>query len=132
MYLSLRFLNDVQGVNSFNYAPGVEFFGGDNQTVFFQLIDASLDKSEQGFFPSGRRYVPAASSTLLVSLGNINDAKKMDRSATQPFAQDPSIWSFPILATDPLKGTVSIKLVLTEPTKKLNSSHMAGIFLRVL
>jgi hypothetical protein len=131
MLLSCRFLNDVAGVNTFQYASQVEVAAGDGQTVYFQLIDASLDRPDQGFSPSGRRYMPASSSTLLVTLANVDDAKKLVRTATQPFPQDPSIWSIPLLSTDPLKGTVFMQAVLTEPSRRLSFSSLPGVLLRV-
>lgn len=131
MKLSVRFLNDVANANSYEYAESVEFTAGDNQTVYLQLIDASLDRVEQGFNPPGRRYVPAAGAVLSVTLGNIDDAKKVTRSATQPFANDPSIWTIPVLPTDPLRGTVRVSLVLTEAGRVLHSANVPGVFLRV-
>jgi hypothetical protein len=131
MQLSARFLNDVSGVNSFEIANQVEFFAGDNQTIYFQLVDASLDRPEQGFSPAGRRYMPASGSTLQVTFMSVDDAKKVVRMATQPFATDPSIWSVALLPSDPMKGTVSLKFVLTEPSRTLNASFVPGLLLRV-
>lgn len=132
MKLSLRFLNDVASVNSFEPADSFEFFAGDNQTLYFQLVDISLDRPEHGFNPAGRRYMPPATSTLQVTLSNIDDAKKIVRMATQPFPLDPSIWAITILPSDPVKGTVGLKLVLTEPGPRVfNSSHIPGVFIRV-
>src|SRR4051812_12653488 len=122
MLLSARFLNDVSSVNSFEMATAAEIYAGDAQTVYMQLIDASLDRSDQSFNPAGRRYMPPAGSTLQVTFLNVDDAKTVVRTASQPFAQDPSIWSIPILSTDPLAGTAAMNLVLTEPgPRKLNA-----------
>lgn len=129
--MSSRFLLDVNGVNSFEYSAQVEIASGDTQNVYFQLIDASLDRSEQGFNPPGRRYCPAATSTLAVTFVNTDSAKQFVRAATQPFAQDPSIWTVPILGTDPLLGTVNLKIILTEPSRQLSAVFMPGVVLRV-
>lgn len=131
MKLGLRFLNDVGNVNSFEHSTNLEFFAGDTQTIYFQLIDVSVDRPEQGFNPPGRRYVPETGATLQVRLSNIDDAKKVARVATQPFPGDPSIWSIPILVTDVLKGTVRLSLILTEGLKVLHSANIPGVFLRV-
>jgi hypothetical protein len=131
MLLSCRFLNDVGSVNSFEYVSQVEIYAGDTQTLYFQLIDASLDRPEQGFQPSGRRYMPAAGASLVVTLMNVDDAKKVVRTATQPYPQDPSIWSIPILATDPLLGSINLKMVLTEGPKSLGFTSQPGALLRV-
>lgn len=118
MLLSARILKDVAGVNSFEYTNTVgEMTEGDSQTLYIQLIDASLDTPGQGFNPNGRRYVPASGATLSLVFGNIDDAKKVMRAATQPFPGDLSIWSVSILSTDKLRGTVSLSLTLTEGVK---------------
>jgi len=110
-------LVDVSSVNSFNYAEEVEFTEGDAVRVFFQLIDLSKDKALQQYKPSGRRYMAAAGATLSVVLDNIDDAKKVTRSATQPYdTSDPSIWYVDVLATDKVRGTVNLVLTLTEDT----------------
>jgi hypothetical protein len=114
MLLSARILNDVGGVNTFSYAQVAEFTEGDAPTIYFQLIDESLDRDSR---PAGRRYMPAAGATLQVVIHNIDDAKTATRFATQPFAQDPSIWSISLLTTDTVRGTCSVKLTLTEGAK---------------
>lgn len=131
MQLSARFLIDVSSVNSFENASQVEFSFGDDQVIYLQLVDASLDRPEQGFSPAGRRYMPATGATLKVTLGNINDAKKVVRFASQPFASDPSIWSIQLLGTDPVRGTVNMQLQLIETSRTLNGSMLPGVLLRV-
>lgn len=131
MLLSARFLIDVANVNSYEHASAVEFNEGDTQTIYLQLIDASVDRAEQGFSPAGRRYMPPADTTLRVQLLNIDDEKKITRFASQPFPEDPSIWAVSILPSDPLKGTVSMAFVLTEEDRTLNASLVPGLVLRV-
>lgn len=131
MLLSVRFLIDVANVNSFEYTPQLEISSGDAQTVFFQLIDSSVDRPETGFSPSGRRYCPPAGSTLSVQMVNVDDAKQFTRYAVQPFSADTSIWSIPILSTDPLVGTTNLKMVLNEPNRRLNVNITPGVMLRV-
>jgi hypothetical protein len=119
MLLQARMLTDVQSVNSFRYSPQnqVQWTVGDTLYVYFQLIDASLDRSMEGFNPAGRRYVPASGATLSVVIGSLDLAKQVTRAASQPYFQDPSIWRVSILATDTIKGTSPLKLTLTEGTK---------------
>lgn len=114
MVLSARFLADVGGVNAFAQVRNVEFTAGDTLTVYLQLIDSSKDLAADGFRPGGRRYVPAAGASLAVTINNVDDSKKITRLASQPFAGDSSIWSFTIMATDPIVGTADLRLVLTE------------------
>lgn len=115
MLLSALYLVDVGSVNIFNYANEASFSAGDTTTVYFQLIDASVNKAADGWVPSGRRYMPAAGSTLSVTLVNIDDAKQITRFATQPFAQDSSIWALSILASDNIgAGTIEVHLSLSQ------------------
>lgn len=114
MLLSARFLNDVAGVNSFEYAEVAEFTTGDAGSVYFQLIDSSLDKAVNGFVPAGRRYMPAAGATLQCTVESIDSAKTIVRSAVQPYAQDPSIWRLDFLSSDQIEGTANLRLRLTE------------------
>lgn len=114
MLLSCRMFNGVTDVNDFTNVTQYEYVAGTPQTIYIQLIDASKDKAIQGFNPAGKRYTPASGATLQVVVDCIDDAKKIIRTATQPFSGDLSIWSFSILATDKLRGTATLRLKLTE------------------
>lgn len=117
MILSARMLFNVSSVNSFEYTNSFEFTEGDAPTIYIQLIDKSLDLFERGYYPTGRRYIPATGAILECTLHNIDDSKKVIRFATQPFIQDGSIWSIGLLPTDKIKGTADLLLTLTEGTK---------------
>ncbi len=114
MLLSARFLNDVANVNSFEHADVAEFTEGDPASVYFQLIDASLDKVVDGYVPAGRRYVPAIGATLQCTVESLDDAKQIVRLATQPFSNDGSIWKLDFLSSDKIRGTANLRLKLTE------------------
>ena len=114
MKLSARPLIDVAGVNDYIPSQQVEFSVGDALTFYIQLIDLEKNLAAHGWNPPGMRYVPASGATLAVTFTNIDDAKQFTRFASIPFAQDPSIWAIPVLSTDPVGGTISIKAVLTE------------------
>jgi hypothetical protein len=117
MQLSARMLTDVNGVNSFEYANQVECVEGDGPLVSFQLIDVTVDRATDGFVPGGRRYIPAVGATLSVVIDSLNDSTKITRSATQPFATDSSIWQVQLMSTDPIRGTATMRLTLTEGIK---------------
>lgn len=115
MLLSALFLQDVGDVNTFTYTTDIRFGEGDASVIYFQLIDASVFRPEKGFVPGGRRYMPANASTVTVTLGNIDDAKKVTRIASQPFSNDASIWVVNILPSDAISaGSVDFKIVLNE------------------
>lgn len=127
MILSARFLTNVANVNRFDYVQNVEFSEGDAPTVYFQLIDKSKDLAAHGFKPAGRRYMPATAATLQVTVDNIDDAKKITRFCTQPYAQDPSIWALTIMTTDKIVGTSGLKLVLNE-SAAITNGYVQGAF----
>lgn len=114
MVLGVRFLKDVASINSYEYAEVGEFTEGDVVSVYFQLIDITLDKAIQGFNPAGRRVVPATGATLQCVVQNIDDAVKVTRFASNPFPDDRSIWKLDFFATDKCRGTSNLKLALTE------------------
>jgi hypothetical protein len=106
-------LNAVASVNAYEVAQQVQFTQGDTVDIYFQLIDATLDPSPK-FIPSGRRYMPVAGALLTVKLDNIDDDVAVTRSATQPFANDPSIWKVTVVSTDKIVGTCALVLTLME------------------
>lgn len=114
MKLSARPLINVVNINSFNETEELEFHVGDATTFYLQLVDLDQRPACYNYNPPGRRYMPAVGATLSVTFQNIDSAKQFTRSASQPYAQDSSIWSVPILSTDPIAGTVTVKCVLTE------------------
>ena len=117
MLLSARILKDCASVNSFEYADSAQFTKGDVVDVYFQLIDASLDTASENFIPPGRRYMPASGATLSIVVENINDAVKITRTATQPYATDGSIGKVSFFASDVIEGTSNLRLTLTEGLK---------------
>ena len=127
MLLSCRFLNKVADVNTFFYTNQLNFTQGDTPTIYLQIVDASVDLPSEGFNPPYRRYMPQPGATLKITLDNLNTSKKVVRFATQPFPLDPSIWSFPILSTDQIVGTVSVLLQLTEGSTVTNGTMIGGI-----
>jgi hypothetical protein len=115
MLLSARLLNNVTDVNHFDSVMAQEMNQGGQTQVYFQLIDLSQDCERS---PRGRRYVPGAGAMLSVIVQHLDNAKKLVKTATQPFpTTDPSIWSFVINSTDTsVRGTVDLVLTLSEGT----------------
>jgi len=133
MLLGCRFLTNVAGVNVFQYTAQAEMYAGDTQNLYIQLTDESVDRTEQGFMPRGRRYCPPATTTLSVKFKNLDDSKVVTRAATQAYPTlDASIWYIPILSSDPLNGTVTMEATLTEPGNVVHKFVNAkGVLLRV-
>jgi hypothetical protein len=122
-------LNSVASVNAFDWAEQVEFTQGDTADIYFQLIDASVDKAVRGYVPAGRRYAPAAGATMSVKLDNIDDAIALTRAATQPFTNDPSIWKLSVVSTDKIIGTCALAITLTEGVKVTRGRVEAAVLI---
>lgn len=116
MLLSARLLNNVKDVNTYEVTSVLEFTAGDNPVIALQLIDATADRN---FDPPGRRYVPAPSSALIITLKSSQSNVTIQRNAVQPFgALDGSIWQLQLIqGVDPiasLVGTYGLKLDLIQ------------------
>lgn len=109
-------LINVSGVNNFSYSTQIEYTSGDATDIYLQLTDLEKNLAQRAWNPAGLRYIPPALSTLQITIRNIDTSKEFTRYGSQPFSQDGSIWKFSLLPTDPVSGTLSIKLVLTEPS----------------
>ena len=116
MRLSARILDNVSDVNTFTYTPSLQVTNGNGYRVYIQLIDLNQDKTEAGFQPYGKRYCADSSSTLQVTLDNLDTNKKIVRACTQPFVGDWSIWYFDILESDIVLGTIDLQLLLSNVT----------------
>lgn len=125
--LGARFLTGVCSVNSFDYADRAQVSEGDTATVFLQLVDKLKDLPSAGFQPPYRRYVPAAGATLSVTLTSLDDARVVVKTATQPFVGDASIWSFPVSASDNLRGSVNMRLQLNQGGSLLYALIQPGL-----
>jgi hypothetical protein len=132
MKFTVRPLIDVSSVNDFRYKTELQSVYGDATDLYFQLFDDDKNFSNCSYEQPGLRYMPPASSTLQVTFRNLNDVKNIVRFATQPFANDPSIWKFSVLSTDPITGTVNCKFVLTEqgPPVVTRTYATQALFLR--
>lgn len=113
MLLDVRFLTDCTGVNAWSYAADApSWYEGDTQALHFQLADLHAGCADAA--SKGRRYMPAPGATLAVEFMSLDTARNVIKIATQPFAQDPSIWRVDIATNDPIRGTVDLVITLTE------------------
>jgi hypothetical protein len=125
MKLNVVPLIDVNGVNAFKYGTEILNIAGDAVTIYFQLVDSQKTSLVCGYSNYGMRYIPVSGSTLQVTFLNIDDAIQTPtiRYATNPYADDRSIWAVNILSTDPFEGTVNMKFVLTENPSTTPVTH---------
>jgi len=128
MQLSIRLLDDVGSVNRLQAVTELNLSGSPGPLdIYFQFIDRQADPSD-----AACRYVPNTGATTRLMFRHANDAKVMDKVASQPFAGDGSIWKVSLLAIESalLSGTVNLSFQLTEGTSVRSGQAFAA--LRVL
>lgn len=117
-------MDKVSDVNHFSEVEVIELIRGNPYSLYFRVVQPNKDSL---------RYVPAASSTGLVKFKHTNDAKKINRAATNPFPEDRSIWKIDLLPTDEIQFD-SMTFQLTDgtgPSAKVYSMSVQGDLLTV-
>jgi hypothetical protein len=114
MRLAVRPLIDCCSINDFVYSTRVEGVKGDALNYYFMIVDLEKNLEQHGYNPPGLRFIPGDGSTLAVTVWNIDMTKRFTRQASNPFAQDLSIWMISLLPSDPLDCTISMKFVLSD------------------
>jgi len=117
MRLSAKILKNVSGVNHFEYGSTAYISENNVNEIYFQLVDLdkTLDpKNDYSALPNyPLRYMPATGATLSVIFDSLFDDAQFEKAATQPFAQDSSIWKVE-LAADELPKSGNFIFALTE------------------
>lgn len=112
MKLGARMLDPNSTLNNLKYMNQLSVSPGSTMTVMFQLVDLNTIQEANRF---GNRYMPDDGAGLTVNITSVVDANSLEKTASQPFADDKSIWQFTLsaLETSDLSGT-NMKLTLTE------------------
>lgn len=117
MRLNAKVLKNVANVNSWYYSNQAHVQEGQINEIYVQLVD--LDKvpgnDKSSVLPDNPlRYIPqGAVNALEATFPSIDDAADLVVSATQPFADDKSIWKITLSAAQ-LPKSGNFKLKLTE------------------
>lgn len=130
MDLYCRFWDNVAGPNSYRPQQQLSFTEGGSRPIYIQLIDQSQDTQAEGFSPPGRRYVPQAGATLRATLLSLDQAIQAQKTATQPFPGDASVWKIDTYPSDKLRGTVSLRLELAEGSAITYALVQAALLVR--
>lgn len=117
MRLSAKMLKNVSSVNHFEYSSTSFLSEGGTNDIYFQLVD--LDKVyypavDTSALPNNPvRYMPITGATVGVIFDSLFDDAEITLAASQPFAQDPSIWKV-TLAADEIPASGNFIFSLTE------------------
>lgn len=104
--LTFNPLLNVVDANHFQLNNIYKVFQGNSYTFYLELEDAdqqigfTQNFSEQPRFPLYLRFLAPASSTLSVTINDLNATNVVTKVCSQPFSNDPSIWSFTLSASE--------------------------------
>jgi len=104
MKLSAKFLINVESVNNFDYVDQWDVSEGSAHRLHFQLIDKQM---------GDLRYLSQATvlGPVTVTFLSVVDGSEIVKIATQPFADDKSVWYIDLLATEvPNAGAVKMSI----------------------
>lgn len=123
MKLGVRVLNSSSTLNNLMHLNQIEVSPGETVTVVMQLVDLTTVSESNRI---GTRYIPASGATLSVVIQSNNSANVLTKAATQPFAEDGSIWQFTLSASETAQiGAMDLLVTLTEGAsiKKANGKQ---------
>lgn len=122
MKLSAKPITTFNTVNSFNYGNQWAIRGGEENTLYFQLVD--LDQASLRYMAGiGVSNQPAS---INVSFPSVDDDAIITVAATQVDASDASIWKITLTSLQkPISGNVNF--AITEGAKIKRFSAMAFI-----
>lgn len=116
MKLALVALKNYNNINSFQEVSEISLQQGNPTTLFFRLVDLDRSENDKHF-----RYIPSSSSTMAVSLNNLDSNKIVTKIASMAAPlDDRSVWSIPILNSDTFsKNSLEATLIDSGITYKI-------------
>lgn len=110
MNLSFRAINSDGTLNNFYQLDKINIVKENAATVRIQLIDLEKKLKEDAL-----RYIPASGATMTVTFFRSQTADVVTKNASNPFADDRSIWQVALTAAEAAKVSSGFLLVtLTE------------------
>ena len=110
MKIYIKALKNVDNINSWQYSSQSTVYSGQTNDLYFQIVDRDRADST--------RYIPVSGATCSIYFPNLDNAKKLTIQASQPFAQDSSIWKVTVAANQNVSsGNVVFNLTENSITK---------------
>jgi len=118
MRLSAKILENINNVNSYKYATEAYLVEGSVNEVHVQLVDLSKTVNsniKSSTFPDNPLRYLSQAAVLAVSatFPSVDDASVITVAGIQTFADDKSIWKFPLASTQ-VPSSGSFKITVTE------------------
>lgn len=125
MVKMFHFLENVQNLNTFYKIEQLTHVDGNQQTIYFRLIQ-KLDGNSRS--QDYQRYIPSPYANITITFDSLDkNLQILNRAAAMAFPNDDrSIWSVTVLSTDIIAGA-GITVFLTDPT--VNSGIPEAILL---
>lgn len=116
MLLSAKPLKNVMNINSWQYCNAWMVSSGQPFDLYFQLVDLEKDTAispKGGFTDTNIRYIPQGTTSAQVVFDALDDDEVITVNASQPFADDKSIWKISLLSTQ-VPNSGNVKVIVTE------------------
>lgn len=131
MRLNAKILKNVANVNNWQYANQASIQEGQANEIYFQFVDydkvPGSDKSS-ALPDSPLRYMPQGEVSVSATFPSIDTALEFTVVATQPFADDKSIWKISLLSTQlPKSGNFKIKLTEDGADKNILAKNAIAV-----
>ena len=116
MQLSAQILENVHNINSYEIVSEAVLSDSGPNEMYFQIIDKSKHEI---------RYITQATTYSVSALfSDIDDSEEFEIAASQPFADDKSIWKITFASTQiPNSGAFVIKLTEDGVERKFKVSQ---------
>lgn len=95
MQLSVKMLNSSSSLNSLMYQNQTFVSSGETKTIYFQLIDLDMSNGN-----CSQRFIPTSAATVSVNFISLDIAKNISKIASNPFADDRSIWAITLNSSE--------------------------------
>lgn len=116
MRLGAKILKNVVNINYWDYSDEAHVFESQANNIYIQIVDLDkspvLEQKSVAFPEFPMRYISTASAISVEAIfDSIDDDEQFTVTATQPFADDKSIWQFSLTNTQlPKSGNFQIKI----------------------
>lgn len=117
MHLSCKFLENCINVNNYMIKSSVTVYDGQMNDIYIQLCDLNQNI----------RYIPQGTTSLTAKFFAINSVNNITVSATQPFADDKSIWKISLGNQLPRAGALTLILIENSIPRTFNIQNAVNV-----
>ena len=122
MQLGIKILNSSSTLNNLMFLNQTIISPGETKTIYFQTVDLDMN---------GQRYIASGAAIMNITINNINSTYTINKSPSNPFPSDKSIWGFTLNTYDTtnLSG-VNMHVTLTDGSDVFKAIADAAIIVK--